>query len=186
MTERKWFIVRTSIGGEERAARSLRAKRMRVYVPKMRMTTYHHRTKKRIDRHFVLFNRYIFVGMPVDGMHFGSARKCDGVEAFLGIQGTPYEVSRADIIQCMNTQRKGEFDKLDPRSRKDASNRKYKPGSVLRVRGSIHPFGGFYGQVVKVKGRGVVQAMIRIFGQLTTVDLNPQDIEPAENQMWAA
>lgn len=186
MTDRKWFIVRTTVAGEARAARSLREKRIRVYVPKMRMTTYHHRTKKRIDRHFVLFNRYLFIGLPADALHFGKVRDCKGVEAILGIQGVPFEVSRADVTACLNAQRRGEFDNIDPRTRKDASQKKYKPGSFLRVRNPQHPFGGFYGQVVKVKGRGVVQAMIAVFGRLSSVELLPQDIEPAEGSRVAA
>lgn len=187
MTDRKWFIVRTSIQSEARAARSLRAERIRVYVPKMRMTTYHHRTKKRIDKHFVLFNRYMFIGLPANALHFGTVRSCDGVESILGVNGKPFEVSRHDVERFMMAQRGRQFDKLDPRSRKEAATRRYKPGSSIRVRTSIkdHPFGGLYGQVVKVKGKGIVQAMIRIFGGLVPIDLQPQDIEPVDDQIAA-
>lgn len=182
MKERHWYVVRTNIKCEERAAKSLRAARIRVYVPKMRMTTYHHRTKKRIDKRFTLFNRYLFVSFDPSDLCFGRARDCDGVESFLGVNGTPFRVSRKDVAHFMLAQRAGHFDKIDPRTKKDAAKKRYAPGTTLRVRRNAtdHPFGGFYGQVVKVKGRGVVQAMLEVFGGLTPVELRLEDIEPVD------
>lgn len=178
-TPRKWFVVRTNIQCEEKAARSLRAARYRVYVPKMRKTIIHHRTKKQLDRHFILFNRYIFVAFDAGNLDYGRARKCDGVETILGIEmdGKPFEVSRAMIANIMLTQRNGEFNNVSPKSRKDASTKRFTPGSRLQVR-SNHPFSGFYGNVVKVKGRGVVKAMLEVFGRTIPVEIEPEFIEP--------
>lgn len=172
---RKWFVVRTNIKCEDRATKSLRAARYRVYVPVMKKTIIHHRTKQPINRRFKLFNRYIFVSMAADNLDFGNVRACDGVEAILGIEGKPYEVSRQDVAHFMMAQRRGEFDSLQPLTKKQLAH-KYPVGSLLKIH-KDHPFGGFYGQVEKVKGKSVVRVALQLFGRLVSVDVHKRDID---------
>ena len=40
-----------------------------------------------------------------------------------------------------------------------------------------HPFGGFFGKVESVRGKGVVTAMIELFGRLTPVEFQADEIE---------
>lgn len=177
--ERHWFIIRTNIRCEQRAVRSLRAKGYRAYLPVMRKDVFQRRKRVMVTRKFVLFNRYLFVGIPADRLDFYTARRCDGVECFLGINGQPARVSRETVARFLMAQRRGEFNDLLPKTKKDAARSRFPVGSRLRVRGGDHPFGGFYGRVSKIKGRGVVRAMLDIFGGLTPVDLRFEDIEPA-------
>lgn len=172
------FVIRTNIRCEEKAAANLRAAGYRVYLPAMKKDIFHRRNKILVTRKFVLFNRYLFVYDPRPVTDFYTMRQCEGVESILGINGTPIHVPYDDVKRFIMAQRRGDFNDLLPRTKKDAAGKRFPLGSKLRVRVE-HPFGGFYGQVTKIKGRGVVQAMIQIFGGLTPVDLRYEDIEPA-------
>lgn len=178
-TDKVWYVARTNIKSEDKAAKSLRAVGYRVYVPKMRKTIIHHRTKKQLDRHFLLFNRYIFVATSPANKPIVSARDCDGVEDILRARkdGDWYQVPRQLIVNVMRAQRSGEFDDVSPKSKKDASAKRFAQGSRIQVR-SNHSFSGFYGNVVKVKGRGVVKAMLEVFGRTIPVEIEPEFIEP--------
>lgn len=174
--KRRWFVVQTNIKCEDKATRNIRAAGYRVYMPKMKKTIIHHRTKEPINRYFKLFNRYLFIGMH-DGA-FGTIRKCEGVETILGIDldGRPCEIPRATIERFMKAQRRGDFNHISPTSKKLRAKTKFPLGSRLKVK-TDHPFGGFYGQVTKIKGKGVVQAQIELFGRLVPVELDVDDID---------
>lgn len=177
---RLWYVVQTNIQCEERAAKSLRAAKFRVYLPKMKKTIIHHRTKKPIDRYFKLFNRYLFVSLDPNDMDWFRLRRCDGVEKVLGmeIDGKPYEVSREVVRRFMLAQRRGEFDAISPHSKKKRIQGKVPVGSWIRLLPE-HPFGGFYGQVVKIKGKGVIKATLDVFGKLIPVEVPPEVVEVA-------
>lgn len=179
--KRKWFIVETNIQCEVRATRTLRAAGYRVYMPKMRKSIVHHRTKKKIVKRFKLFNRYLFVAFDPTNLDFGRARKCDGVRTILGIQldGKPWEVSRDLIKRCMLAQRKGEFDDVtvEPGSEKAVSKKRFAVGSRVQVKEG-HAFSGFHATVTKIKGRGVIRAILEVFGKAVPVEFSPQDVEP--------
>jgi hypothetical protein len=71
------------------------------------------------------------------------------------------------------------------KSKKEASKKRFAVGSRLRVHtgeGFRHPFGGFYGQVVKVKGKGVVRAMINVFNGQVPMEFDPTEIKPAADK----
>ena len=55
--------------------------------------------------------------------------------------------------------------------------KKLKLGTRIMVRPG-HVFGGFHGQVTKIKGRGVIMAGFEIFGRLTPVELGVGDYAP--------
>ena len=60
----------------------------------------------------------------------------------------------------------------------DRSDRAGRSGiGALPVVAHAHPFGGFFGKVESVRGRGVVTAMIELFGRLTPVEFQPDEIE---------
>lgn len=175
---RRWYVVQTNIKCEERAARSLRSSGFRVYLPKMKKTIIHHRTKKPIDRYFKLFNRYLFVSVEPENTNWFSLRRCDGVETVLGIDidGKPCEISREVVRRFMLAQRKGQFNVLSPHSRKMASLRRFPAGALISLR-EEHPFGGFYGNVTDVKGKGIIKATMEVFGRLVPVEIRPEDVE---------
>jgi transcription antitermination factor NusG len=180
---RRWFVVATNSQAEEKAAKSLRGVGYRVYIPKMRKTIIHHRTKKLLDRRFKLFNRYIFMSVDPANLPKVSPKDCDGVYEILGVKldGRPCEIPRETIRRIMLAQWHGEFDDIteDAKTRKEMSKKRFGVGSEFRVR-SNNPFTGFYGTVVKIKGRGVIKAMLEVFGKTVPIEFEPEDIEPID------
>jgi transcription antitermination factor NusG len=183
MPPRRWYVAATHAKCEEKAAKSLREVGYRAYVPKMRKTIIHHRTKKLLDRRFKLFNRYIFISVDPSNPPKVSPKDCDGVYEILGVKldGQPCEVPRATIRRIMLAQWHGEFDDIteDAKTRKEMSKKRFGVGSQFRVR-SNNPFTGFYGTVTKVKGRGVIKAMLDVFGKTVPIEFEPEDIEPLD------
>jgi transcription antitermination factor NusG len=177
MITRKWFIVETECGRESRATEALREARYRVYMPVMKKTIIHHRTKEPINKRFKLFNRYLFVSLDPGNMDFGSIRACKGVVKVLGIQldGHPCEINRDVVKRFMLAQRRGDFDDITLLTRKQMAG-KVPLGTSIRVRPE-HSFGGFYGQVTKIKGRGVITAGLEMFNRLVHVDLGTGDFD---------
>lgn len=178
---RRWYIIATNPQAEEKAAKSLREVGYRVYIPKMRKTIIHHRTKKLIDRRFKLFNRYIFMSVDPANPPKVSPKDCDGVYEILGVKldGKPCEIPRETVRTIMLAQWHREFDNIteDAKTRKELSKKRFGVGSEFRVR-SNNPFTGFYGTVTKIKGRGVVKAMLDVFGRSVPIEFEPEDIEP--------
>lgn len=177
MIKRKWFIVETECNREDRATEALRAARYRVYMPVMKKTIIHHRTKEPLNKSFKLFNRYLFVSLDPMNMDFGGVRACKGVVKVLGIQldGHPCEIDRDVVKRFMLAQRRGDFNEITLLTRKQMAI-KLPLGSPIRVRHE-HTFGGFYGQVTKVKGKGVITAGLEIFNRLVHVDLGTGDFD---------
>jgi transcription antitermination factor NusG len=173
---RRWFIVQSRIQCEDKAAASLRAGGYHVYAPMMRKTIFDRRTRLPVVRRFRLFNRYLFVSLPHDaGPHIGRVRSCQGVADILGLKldGRASEISRDIVARFMLAQRRGEFDDVAVLSRRRLA-KKLKIGARIQVRAD-HPFGGFHGQVTRIKGKGVVMAGLALFGRLTSVELGVGD-----------
>lgn len=188
-TRLSWYVVRTNIKCEDRAASSLHAAGYDVYLPRMRKDIVHHRTKCVLTKEFPLFNRYLFVGMS--NSDFYTARACDGVECFLGINGTPIRVPAAHVERFFTAEINMEFDDTTKAKihrgeiEKDAKRqlkRTFPKGASVQVKDS-HPFGGFFGQVVSVSGKGKIKAMLEIFGGLTPVEFDAADIEPVLDEL---
>lgn len=187
--ERRWYIVRTNIRCEARAATTLRRARYRVYVPKLRKDIRHHRSKEWITKRFILFPRYIFVAQLVRRPDWFTLRQCDGVESVLGIDGVPYEVPRDTVARFLMAQRNGDFDlregnTISGRQRRALASARFRRGQAVRV--LTGPFAGFAGHVESIEGRGIVKAAIEIFTRLTPVEFEPDQIEPLDATQPAA
>lgn len=191
-TEEAWFVVRTNIRCERRAARSLRAAGYRVYSPTFRKSVIHRRTKKRIIRRYSLMPGYIFVRMTRlsrDGRpDWFALRGCDGVEAVLGIKGEPLAVPRQDVILMMQAQRSHKFDnvyveKVPARKRRKELEEIYKRGRYIRAKEGA--FTGMYLTVESVTAQGRILAMLEVFGRLTPVEIDVEHIEPLDTALAA-
>ena len=109
------------------------------------------------------------------------------IDTILGIQldGKPTPIPRAAVWEFMLAQRRGAFDDVDPKSKKEASKKRFAVGSRLRVRtgeGFRHPFGGFYGAGCQGQGKGVVRAMINVFNGQVPMEFDPTEIKPAADK----
>jgi len=190
----QWYVARTGIRCEDRAASSLRSAGFDVYLPRMRKDIIHHRTKAVITKEFVLFNRYLFVGVESGPFHFGFARSCDGVESLLGVNGLPARVSAKIVREFREAEVEMEFD--DTRkakiyrgeimaNEKDELKAKFHKGLRVAVKEG-HSFSGFYGSVVAAKGRRKVKAMIELLGGMVPVEFDARDLTPIDANEAAA
>lgn len=189
-----WYVIQTKSRAEEEAAASLREAGFRVYLPKMAKDIIHHRTKKKTTRHFVLFNRYLFAS-PRHNPHLGAMKFCDGVDMVLksiGEDGRYIPIAHRLVSQLMLDQRALKFDdtrrarirrKQEAETEKETLRMLYPGGQRIRVKDDWkhkHPFGGFYGSVVRVDGKKRIRAMLELFGSLVPVEFNPDDIEAVD------
>ena len=186
-----WYVVRTNIKCEKRALAALTGAGYEAYLPLMRRDVVHHRTKKVVTKEFVLFNRYLFVAQPAERADWFRLRRCDGVEAVLGSGGRYLPVDARTVAAFRQAEAELEFDETRAarlrrkeigRTRKATAAMRFPVGAAIRVKKDLahaHPFGGFFGQVESVRGRGVVTAMIELFGRLTPVQFQAGEIERA-------
>ena len=177
-TEGDWFVVRTNIRCERRAARSLRAAGYKVYYPTFRRSVLHRRTKKRIIRRYSLMPGYIFVRMT--RWDWYTLRRCDGVEAVMGISGRPIAIPRADVVRFMTEQRARKHDhvyieRVPARTRRRELEKVFRRGA--RVRAKEGPMGGLDMEVDGVTAQGRVAVLMDLFGRLTPVEFDPDDVE---------
>ena len=116
------------------------------------------------------------MSLPFDfEAHIGAVRNCKGVADVLGIEidGRPAEINRLVVRRFMLAQRHRLFDDVTPVTKAQMAA-KLPIGTRVRVSNN-RVFGGFYGQVTKIKGRGVISAAIEIFGRLVPVELSAGD-----------
>lgn len=188
-----WYVVRTNIRCEDKAASNLRAAGYEVYLPKMRKDMIHHRTKAVITREFVLFNRYLFAAQPATGADWYTLRSSEGVECVLGVDGVPMPVPAASVEAFRNAEIDMQFDDTKAarlhrgeieRTHELELRKRFKARRSVRVLNG--PFGGFAGQVESITGRLTIKAMILIFGRMTTVEFAPADLEPIDSKTRAA
>lgn len=162
--------------------RSLRDAGLEVYVPRIRLEVVHHRTHKAVIRSFPLFTGYAFAGAV--GTGWADLLGCDGVGYILGTGGNYWRMPEEEI----NLLRQAEADmvwddtrearirrKQEGRTRRETATLRFPPGAEIEI--STGAFAGFSGRVESVAGRGIVKALISIFGRLTAVDLAVDNIK---------
>lgn len=187
MTARKWYVVRTNIRCEDRAAGGLSAAGYDVFLPKMRIEVVHQRTKKFIVKERILFNRYLFAALPEIDADWYTLRATDGVECVLMQNGKYQAVPDADVERFRGAQADMLFDETREarihrkemgRTKREETLMRFPIGSWVKIKRE-HTFGGFYGQVTDINGRGAIMAMLQIFGGLVPAELSAGDADPA-------
>lgn len=147
------------------------------YLPRMRMETVHHRSHKLIVRAFPLFTGYMFVGTDPMRPRFRDMIDAKGVLRLLGSDGRPLSMSEDVIETFMRAEDDMVFDdtrearirrKQEGRTQVDTIRMQFPVGSKATV--TYGPFAGFSGQVVDVLGKGLVRAMVEIFGRATPIE----------------
>lgn len=190
---RAWFVVQTTAHGEDKAREALGELGYETFAPTLRKEVWNKQKKVRSVRTFPLFSRYLFAELPARTELWAGVRAIEEVDRVLGQNGG-LPVPRAEVERFIAAEAAGAFDEAkraeEARSRslrlqKSRGRRaealiRYPVGSGVRaLRG---PFEGFSGHVTDITGRGVVKAMIRLFGGLTPVEFFPDDIEPVDER----
>ena len=166
----KWYVIRTNPKCEERATADLEAAGFEVVFPMLRKEIIHNRTKKKISRVFPLFNRYLFLAMPVCEDWY-SVRKANGVECVLGVNGCPEPIP-AEFIERLKWQiETGAFDE------RETSKPSLQPGDEVQVQRGV--LTGYYLKVKSVTGRGTVKLLTDMFKSLDEVEISLAMVEKA-------
>lgn len=184
-----WFVIRTNIKSEGKAERNLAAAGFRTYAPWQKFERLNRRKRVWIQHEMRLAPRYLFLeaDMPVEDIPWYVVRACEGVESVLGINGTPHRLSAAEVASLddiRNAEADYAFDetragKLHRReigkTKKETTRMKFPVGSKVRI--SDGPFTSFNGEVTNVNGRGHIMVLASIFGRMTPVELDVEQVE---------
>ncbi len=178
MEEKKWYVVNTYSGHENKVKEKLemRAESMdmkdyiyRVIVPEE--TVVENKDGKEVSKIKKLFPGYILVEMVMSDEAWFIVRNTPGVTGFIGSSGKgakptplqPYEVD--NILNSMGI------------SRIDVSS-DLKDGDDIKIIDG--PFVGMTGKVESIdKERKLVNALINLFGQETSVEVELGQIDKA-------
>lgn len=165
---RAWFVLQTAVHGEDKVAKALAEMGFQSYAPMMRKDIWHRQKTKLVTRKFRLFNRYLFAYLPIDAGQWKTLEDIKEVDYVLGANGVPCPVPAAEIERFKSAEAARLFD--------DTKQDRFPMGSRVRAVGG--PFGGFAGRVVSVAGRGIVHAMLEIFGRMVPVQFPYNMVEP--------
>ncbi|TPN03820.1 hypothetical protein FJ973_29705 [Mesorhizobium sp. B2-1-3] len=187
-TEKVWYVVRTNVQCEAKAADNVRLAGFDVYFPRQRIEKKHRRNNTYLVKERPLMVSYIFVGMPRSNklQHFGFVRACEGVEKFLEYQGKPIPVPGKDVQEIYLAEVDMRFDdtraarihrKEEAKTIKATLEMKYAPGKEFSVIDG--PFASFHAIVEEVTKSGNIKAMVSLFGRLTTVEFEAGQLSAA-------
>jgi len=177
--QKHWYVVRSAVRQEDRAATSIRLAGFDVYLPTMRVERKHRRTNTYSAIEKPLMTGYLFVGFSSFAKHFGMVRKCDGVYDFVKVQGEPIPVSAKDVIAIQVAEMDMRFDdtraarihrREEAKTRKLTVEMKFPAGREVMVSDSKHPFADFHAVVDEVTKTGNVKALITLFGRAVAVE----------------
>jgi transcription termination/antitermination protein NusG len=110
-TSKAWYVVRTNIRCEDKAASNIRQAGFDVYLPKYRVEKWNKRRNTFREHERMLMPGYLFVGMRDEKVkHFGFVRACEGVERFLEYRGNPLRCPPDDIASIQGAEMDLVFD----------------------------------------------------------------------------
>jgi transcriptional antiterminator NusG len=163
-----WYVLQTIMHGEEKVCDALAGIGFESYVPMMRKEVTRRASRKAKFIELRLFNRYVFAHLPANTRAWRTVDAIEELDAVLGDAGGPVAVPEADIARFKGAERARQFD-VTKRER-------FPIGSRIHV--VAGPFGGFAGLVDSHPGRGIVKAMVEIFGSYTPIHFPFEMVEP--------
>jgi transcription termination/antitermination protein NusG len=177
-----WFVIKSNIKCEERAASSLEAAGFVPYLPKQKFEIIHHRTKAVLDKEVNLFKQYVFVGFDNDKNDWFTLRDCDGVERPLGVDG-PVRMKAEVVEEFWEKEHRLEFDdtreaqlhrKEIGRTLRETTRLRFPVNSTVRIELAGVPF---FAKVRSVNARGAIEAMADMLGRMVPVEVWPEEVE---------
>lgn len=183
-----WFVVRSQVRQEDRAARSIQQAGFDVYLPTMRLEKKHRRNNTYSEVEKPLMVGYLFVGFTSFARHFGMVRKCDGVYDFVKVQGEPIPVGAKEVLAIQIAETEMVFDdtraarihrKEEAKTRKLTTEMKFPAGRAVFVSDPKHAFVDFPAIVDEVTKTGNVKALINLFGRAVAVEFQATQLTPA-------
>lgn len=106
----RWYCAITNPNCQRRAELELAALGFRTFTPKVRKWVTHARVRKAVER--PLLSRYLFVHVDPEEQGFGPIRGVNGVEAMVGVRGTPSSFPAVEVEDLLRRQLSGEWDEI--------------------------------------------------------------------------
>jgi len=186
--ERTWYVVRSKVRQEDRAAYNIRRAGFDVYLPIMKFERKHRRTNTYSVIEKPLMTGYLFVGFASFAKHFGMVRGCDGVYDFLTVAGEPIPIPSQAVVDMQVAETDMRFDDTraarihrgeEERTRRDNIKKQFAKGKAVTISDAKHPFAEFQAVVDEVTSSGSVKALIDLFGRATIVEFQANQLSPA-------
>lgn len=176
-----WYAIETKPKGEDKAERDLRLAGFTVYAPIAHVERWNKRKKVHVERTLRLMPRYLFVSVELVDDVWLAVRSCRGVSRALGADGLPCRLNSFEtkaLEEVMQAERDLEFDTTRAarirrgeigKNKRETARIKYPAGSKIRI--TKGPFASFSAEVTTVTGRGKLEALVSLFGRLSTVEI---------------
>ena len=181
-----WYVIRTNIKCEEKAATNLRLAGYEAYLPRQRVEFIHKRTRTRVEKERPLMQRYLFVAQERNSPDWFRLRRCEGVERVLECGGSYVRVSADAVEALFLAERDMQFDDTkaariyreeEARTKKATAKLKFSKGqSVSMVRG---PFVDITGVVEEVTSSGKIKVLLNALNSFVPLEVGFDDISPA-------
>lgn len=194
-----WWVIRTNIKAEAKAERNLKAAGYRTYAPWQKFERFNRRKKVWMHWEMRLAPRYLFLETPEGDVPWKTVRDCEGVEHVLGVDESggkrssyavrpvplnTHQVRQLEAIMqaeadyAFDETRAGKLHRREiGKTKKETTRMRFPVGSKVRI--SDGPFTSFNGEVTNVNGRGHLTVLASIFGRMTPVELEVEQVRAA-------
>ncbi len=175
MSEKKWYIVHTLTGAEEKTKANLEAKieayNMQeiideIVIPKEQVTEVRKGQRRVLERKF--FPGYILIHMAMDDKTWLFVKKTPGVATFIGTKRSPTPIPESDVKKILERSKETE-DKPSPKVTFEINE------NVQIIEGPFVNFNGVVEEVNMEKGK--LRVSVSIFGRSTPVELEFWQVE---------
>ena len=173
--ERRWYIVQTYAGYENRvkanleqriATMGMEDRIFNVLVPIEEKVTVKDGKTKKVTRK--LFPSYVLVEMCLGDQSWYVVRHTPGVTGFVGAGNHPIPLTEKEVREVMN--------KIGQEHVKPKFEINVKPGDIVKVRSG--PFEGQVGPVAEINAeKGKIKFSVTVFGRETLVETDYTELE---------
>ncbi len=175
MSEKKWYVVHTQTGSEEKARAGLESRMSstelgtfveEVVVPTEQVSEIRGGKKRITARKF--FPGYILIKMEMNKESWYLVKTTPGITGFIGPGRKPSPISESEVDSILR--------------RTEDTETKPTPKTIFDIGESIRiaqgPFANFNGSVMEVyPDRGKLKVSVSIFGRSTLVELENWQVE---------
>jgi transcription termination/antitermination protein NusG len=175
MSEKKWYVVHTQTGSEEKAKVGLETRMAttnlkdfisEVVVPTEQVSEIRGGKKRITSRKF--FPGYILIKMDMNKESWYLVKTTPGITGFIGPGHKPTSISDEEVNSILR--------RTEDTETKPTPKVTFEIGESMRI--SQGPFANFNGQVMEVyPDRGKLKVSVSIFGRSTLVELEYWQVE---------
>jgi transcription antitermination factor NusG len=175
---RKWYAIQSEPSSETLAEKEIGKLGYLVYVPRFTLKARDRSShRKVIEVKRPLFKRYLFARLAPAIDPVGSIMRCRGVTGFVRLGEKSIAVPDTEIERLQHAEG-GNFDIPYTRTKTPIE---LDVGDVVRA--TAGPFAGFTGELIrlipKLDGPGRIVALFHLFGRLSEVELEADQVEGA-------